>query len=113
MLQQIKNKLSEMLKGADEPDVNFIPNMMKRVHKDKDGNLASRMNRQFIPLGDIMPPEVKKPLKVWAGDKIKKRILKGQCAGRRTEGVAGGALRLMKQERMLDKIHGNVVCGGL
>ncbi len=105
MLQQLKKNLKELLKGKDEPVVNFIPNIMKRVHKDKDGNLASRMNRQFIPLGDLQPPPAKKPLKVWSGDKIKKRIIKGQCAGRRVEGVVAGALRLMKQERMLNKIN--------
>ena len=104
MFQQIKNKLINIVKG-DEPAINFIPNLMKRVHKDTDGNLASRMNRQFIPLGDLLPPTPKKPLKVWAGDKIKKRIIKGQCAGKRTEGVAGGAIRLGKQERMLDRCN--------
>ena len=105
MFQQIKNKINNLLKGEKEPAINFIPNMMKPVYKDKDGNLASRMNRQFIPLGDLQPPKIKKPLKVWHGDKIKKSIIKGQCAGRRTEGVIAGALRLMKQERMLGKLH--------
>lgn len=104
MFQQIKNQISNFLKGEGEPAVNYVPNLMKRVHKDKDGNLASRMNRQFIPLGDVQPPEVKKVRKVWCGDKIHKRILKGQCAGLRTEGVVGGAIRLMKQERELDKM---------
>jgi len=113
MFQNIKNQIVNMIKGQDEPAINFIPNLMKRVAKDADGNLASRMNRQFIPLGDLQRPEPKKPLKAWAGDKIKKSIMKGNCAGNRTEGVAGGAIRLMKQERMLDKIHGNVVLEGL
>jgi len=113
MFQNLKNTIINLLKGEDEPVVNFIPNMMKRVHEDTDGNLATRMNRQFIPLGDLLPPKPKQPLKVWAGDKIKKSIIKGQCAGKRTEGVAGGAIRLGKQERMLDKIHGNVVLEGL
>ena len=105
MFQQFKNKINNLLKGEKELAINFIPNMMKRVAKDKDGNLASRMNRQFIPLGDLQPPKVKKVPKVWRGDKIKKAIIKGQCAGLRTEGVAGGAIRLMKQERMLDKLN--------
>ena len=104
MLQQIKNKLSEMLKGRDEPVVNFIPNLMKRVHKDKDGNLASRMNNQFVPLADLQAPKPKKFVRVWAGDKIHKSILRGTCAGKRVEGVAGGAIRLGKQARMLDKM---------
>ena len=103
MFQQIKNQITNLLKGADEPVVNFIPNMMKRVNKDADGNLASRMNRQFIPLADLVQPEPKKPLKVWYGDKIKKSIIKGQCAGRRVEGVVAGAIRLGKQERMLNE----------
>jgi len=113
MFQNIKNKMSKLIKGENEPVINYVPNLMKRVHKDEDGSLAVRMNRQFIPLGDLQPPTPKKPLKVWAGDKIHKRIIKGQCAGRRVEGVVAGALRLMKQERMLDKIHGNVVLEGL
>ncbi len=33
-----------------------------------------------------------------------KRVIKGQCGGLRVEGVVGGAIRLMKQERELDKI---------
>jgi len=113
MFQNIKNKMSTLIKGKNEPAINYVPNLMKRVHKDTDGNLASRMNRQFIPLGDIQPPTPKKPLKVWAGDKIHKRIIKGQCASQRTEGVAGGAIRLMKQERMLDKLNPASTCGGL
>lgn len=113
MFQEIKNKVINMIKGTDEPVINFVPNIMKRVHQDKDGNLASRMNRQFIPLGDIQPPEPKKPLKVWAGNKMHKRVIKGQCGGRRVEGVVAGALRLMKQERMLDKLNPAATCGGL
>ena len=104
MFQQLKKQIVNMIKGKDEPVVNFIPNIMKRVHADKDGNLASRMNRQFIPLADLLPPEPKKVRKVWYGDKIKKASIKGRCAGFSVEGVAGGALRLMKQERMLDKL---------
>jgi hypothetical protein len=113
MFQQLKNKIVNMVKGEDEPAINFIPNLMKRVHKDKDGTLASRMVRQFIPLGDLQPPKVKKKHKVWYGDKIYKRILKGQCASKRTEGVIGGAIRLMKQERMLNKLNPGSTCNGL
>lgn len=104
MFNQIKNKLKTMLKGEDEPVVNFIPNIMKRVHEDPDGNLASRMNRQFIPLADIFTSQPPTPHKVWRGDKINKAIRKGTCAGTRVEGVVAGAIRLAKQERMLDKI---------
>ena len=105
MFQQIKNSINKLIKGENEPVVNYIPNLMKRVHKDKDGNLATRMNRQFIPLGDIQPSKPKPIEKVWRGDGIHKRILRGTCAGKRVEGVAGGAIRLGKQERMLDKIE--------
>lgn len=104
MLQKLKNQIVNLIKGEGVPINAFIPNLMKRVHKDTDSNLASRMNRQFIPLGDLQQPEPKKPLKVWAGNKIKKSIIKGQCGGRRVEGVVGGAIRLMKQERELSKI---------
>ena len=104
MFQQLKNKLVNLIKGEDEPAINFIPNLMKRVNKDTDGNLASRMNRQFIPLGDLQAPKTKKLVRVWAGDKIYKSILRGTCAGKRVEGVAGGAIRLGKQVRMLDKM---------
>jgi len=112
MFQKIKNQITNLLKGKDEPVVNFIPNMMKRVHKDSDGNLASRMNRQFIPLADMLPPEKPKRIYEWAGDKIKKSIIKGQCAGRRVECVVAGAIRLNKQERMLNKMN-PIFCGGL
>ena len=110
MLHALRNKVINAIKGEGEFVVNFIPNMMKRVHKDKDGNLASRMVRQFTPLVNAQQPEPKKPLKVWYGDKVHKAIIKGRCAGVRTEGVAGGALRLMKQERMLDKLQGGSPC---
>lgn len=58
-------------------------------------------------------PKPKPVRKVWCGDGIHKRILRGTCAGKRVEGVAGGAIRLMKQECMLDKLNPAATCGGL
>lgn len=47
MFDNIKKQIGKFMKDNPEPAIDFIPNLMKRVHDDKDGNLASRIYVQF------------------------------------------------------------------
>ncbi len=101
-----KNVINKV-KGMFKEDTNhktYAADLMVKVHKDKDGTLASRMVRQFIPIVELHKPELVKPRKVWYGDKISKTLRKGTTAGKRVEGVVAGAIRLGKQERMLEEL---------
>lgn len=104
--RNIKNAGKRMLGMDVELDhKTFIPDLMDRVHADKDGTLASRMYRQFTPASEVQFEKVpeKRP-KSWAGDKIKKAIYQGRCAGTHVEGVIGGTFRLSAQERNIEKL---------
>lgn len=109
MLDELKRKMKEVLPGIFMPakkgmHKTYIRDLMRLVNKDPDGNLAVRINRAFMPKVELRPPEPPKFVKPYLGCKIARRRARGG-----NEGVVGGAIRLAKQERMIEQLGSNHV----
>lgn len=102
LLNTLKNYVTKNKKHQKSKDV--IKDIMAKVAKDTNGTLASRMMAAMVPFAPLREAPPKKKHQPWAGDKIKKALIQGRCAGTHVEGVIGGALREMVREKNLAKI---------